>query len=95
VENQPDYIDLLACSRMEWEILQLLLLSNDDKPWWRIEEVMEETTDPITALDAMAHLCECNLLRRKGEFIVITVAAFSFHQLITNPPKAEWLRPTA
>jgi hypothetical protein len=95
MENPPDHIDLLACNRMEWEILQLLLLSNDDRPWWRIEEVMDATTDPITALDAMAHLCKTGLLRRKSEFIVVTVAAMRFHQLITDPPRPEWLRPTA
>jgi hypothetical protein len=71
MEGVPDYIDLLACDRMEWEILQLLLLSNDDKPWWRIEEVMDATADPIT------------------------VAAMRFHQFITDPPRAEWVRPTA
>jgi hypothetical protein len=95
MDEQPDYIDLLACDRMEWEVLQLLLLSSDDKPWWTIEEVMDATADPITALDALAYLCEVGLLRRKGEFIVITVAALRFHQLITDPPRAEWLRPTA
>jgi hypothetical protein len=95
MEGVPDYIDRLACDRMEWEILQLLLLSNDDKPWWRIEEVMDATADPITALDAMAHLCEYGLLRRKSEYIVITVAAMRFHQFITDPPRAEWVRPTA
>jgi hypothetical protein len=50
-------------------------LSNDDKPIWRIEEVLDETADPVVALDALSMLSEVGLIRRRGDFIVITVAA--------------------
>lgn len=70
---------------MEWEILELLLLSHDEKFWWSIEEVMHATADPITALDAIAALCEVGLLQRRGEYVLITRAALAFYQLITWP----------
>jgi hypothetical protein len=78
---------------MEWEILQLLLLSNDDKPIWRIEEVLDETADPVVALDALSMLSEVGLIRRRGDFVVITVAAMCFHQLSTDSGRPEWIRP--
>ena len=93
MEQLPDYVDILAASRMEWEILQLLLLSNDDKPIWRIEEVLDETADPVVALDALSMLREVGLIRRRGDFLVITVAAMCFHQLSTNPGRPERIRP--
>jgi hypothetical protein len=83
--KQPDYVDVVACSRMEWEILEFLLLASDDWPWWPIEEVMRRASEPVTALDAMAALCDVGLLQRKGEFIMITRAALRFYQLITWP----------
>jgi hypothetical protein len=85
VEKRPDELDIVACCRMEWEILELLLFASDDWPWWPIEEVMRRTAEPITALDAMAALCDGGLLQRKGEFIMITRAALRFYQLITWP----------
>ena len=93
MEQLPDYVDILAASRMEWEILQLLLSSNDDKPIWRIEEVLDETADPIVALDALSMLSEVGLIRRRSDFVVITVAAMCFHQLSTDPGRPEWIRP--
>jgi hypothetical protein len=93
MEDLPDYVDILAASRMEWEILQLLLLSNDDKPIWTIEEVLDQTADPVVALDALSMLSEVGLVRRRGDFVVITVAAMCFHQLSTDPGRAEWIRP--
>src|SRR5674536_319598 len=78
---------------MQWEILQLLLLSNDDRPIWRIEEVLDETADPVVALDALSMLSEVGLIRRRGAFVVITVAAMCCHQLSTNPGRPERIRP--
>jgi hypothetical protein len=95
VEEPPDYIDLLACNRMEWEILQLLLQRADDWPWCPIEEVIGRTTDPIVALDALAGLCAVGLVRRAGENVMITIAAVRFAQLTADRPRAEWVRPTA
>lgn len=95
VEHLPDYIDLLACNRMEWEILQLLLQRVDDWPWSPIEEVVGQTADPVVALDALAGLCAVGLLRRAGENVMATIAAVRFAQLITDRPRAEWVRPTA
>lgn len=70
---------------MELEILQLLLLSHDERFWWPIEEVMHATADPVTALDAIAALCDVGLTQRRGEYALITRAALRFHQLITWP----------
>lgn len=83
MEERPDYVDIVACARMEWEILQLLLLASDDWPVWPIERVMHATADPITALDAIASLCDAGLLQRQGESVLITQAALRFYQLIT------------
>jgi UV DNA damage repair endonuclease len=63
MEDLPDYVDILAASRMEWEILQLLLLSNDDKSIWTTEEVLDETADPVVALDARGVICDVWLPR--------------------------------
>jgi hypothetical protein len=81
MEQQPDYVDVLACARLEREILRLLLAASDDWPWLPIEQVMDATDDPVTALDAIASLGESGLLRRKGEFVMITRAALHFQQL--------------
>jgi hypothetical protein len=81
MEQQPDYVDVLACARMEREILKLLLIASDDWPWLPIEAVMDTTTEPIIALDSIASLCKSGLLRRKGEFVMITRAALHFQQL--------------
>jgi hypothetical protein len=81
MEQQPDYVDVLACARMEREILKLLLAASDDWPWLPIEEVIGATAEPITALDSIASLCESGLLRRKGAFVMITCAALHFQQL--------------
>jgi hypothetical protein len=93
MEDLPDYVDILAASRMEWEILQLLLLSNDDKSIWTIEEVLDETADPVVALDALSVLSEVGLIGRRGDFVVITTAALCFHQLSTDPGRPGWIRP--
>jgi hypothetical protein len=85
MEKHPHYVDIVACSRMEWEILEFLLLASDDWPWWPIEDVMHTTDEPITALDAIAALCDAGLLQRKGESIMITRAALRFYHLITWP----------
>jgi hypothetical protein len=100
MEEQPDYVDILAAGRMEWEILQLLLLRSDDKLLWTIEEVMDATSDPIAALDGLSVLCNVGLVQRRGgadigPYVMITRAALRFHQLSTEPPKAKWVRPTA
>jgi hypothetical protein len=95
VEEPPDYIDPLACNRMEWEILQLLLQRVDDWLWCPIEEVIDQSADPIVALDALAGLCEVGLIRRTGENVMVTTAAVRFDQLITDQPRAEWVRPIA
>jgi hypothetical protein len=95
VEEPPDYIDLLACNRMEWEILQLLLQRADDWPWCPIEELIGQSADPVVALDALAGLCKVGLIRRTGEHVMVTIAAVRFDQLMTDQPRAEWVRPTA
>ena len=96
MDEEPDYIDILASDRMEWEILQLLLLSHDETPVWTIGAVLEATADPITALDALAMLCDVGLAQRRGEeYVMITAAALRFHFHVTRPPSAEWVRPTA
>ena len=95
MEEPPDDIDLLACNRVEWEILQLLLQRVDDWPWCPIEEVVGRSADPIVALDALAGLCAVGLIRRTGENVMVTIAAVRFAQLTTDRPQAEWVRPTA
>ena len=81
MEQPPDYVDVLACARMEREILKLLLAASDDWPWLPIEHVLDATSEPITALDAIASLCESGLLRRKGAFVMASCAALHFQQL--------------
>jgi hypothetical protein len=85
MDKPPDYTGVLARDRMEWEILQLLLLSCDTKPRWPIEEVVRATHDPIIALDALAALHDVGLVRRRGRYVVITRAALRFFRLITWP----------
>ncbi|HTD09927.1 MAG TPA: hypothetical protein VK680_13645 [Solirubrobacteraceae bacterium] len=85
MEQQPDYVDILACARLEREILQLLLAASDGWPLMPIEEVMDATADPVTALDAIASLCGSGLLRRKGESVMASCAAVHFAQIITRP----------
>jgi hypothetical protein len=83
---------------MELEILLRLLECCDDIndwPWRPMEEVMDATADPITALDAVAALADKGLIRRKGECVMAFSTAYGFYQLITDPPRAERLRPTA
>jgi hypothetical protein len=70
---------------MEWAILELLLLSSQEKPWWPITEIVRETADPITALDALDALSEVGLVRRRGRYLTASPAAVRFHRLITWP----------
>lgn len=95
MEEPPDYIDLLACNRVEWEILQFLLQRVDDWPWYPIEGLIGQSADPIVALDALAGLCAVGLVRRASENVMVTIAAVRFDQLMTDQPRAEWVRPTA
>ncbi len=81
----PNHADIAGRKEMEWQILQLLLLRANDWPWCPITEVVRETTNPITALDAMAALCEVGLIQRRGRYVMTTKAALRFHQLITWP----------
>jgi hypothetical protein len=81
MEQQPNSVDVLACARMEREILQLLLKASDDWPWVPIEQVMDATSEPITAHDAIASLCKSGLLRRKGRWVMASCAAVHFDQL--------------
>jgi hypothetical protein len=86
-EHHPRYVDILARTRMEREILLRLLKYCDeieDWPWRPIEEVMDSTAEPITALDAIAALCEAGLLQRKGEFVMASSIAYRFYQLIAG-----------
>jgi hypothetical protein len=85
MDKPPGYSGVLTRDRMEWEILQLLLLSREEKPRWPIEEVVRATPDPIIALDALAALHDVGLIRRRGRYIVITRAALRFFRLITWP----------
>jgi hypothetical protein len=85
MEQPPDYVDVLACARLEREVLQLLLAASDEWPWLPIETVMDATADPIAALDAIASLCDSGLLQRKGECVMITRAALHFQQIINRP----------
>jgi hypothetical protein len=85
MEKPPAETNILACFQMEREILLWLLErcdDIDDWPWRGIEEVMGTTSDPITALDAMAALADKGLVRRKGEFVMATSVAYAFYQLI-------------
>ena len=43
MEERPDYVDVVACARLEWDILLLLLRASDDWPWLPIEKVMGAT----------------------------------------------------
>lgn len=81
MEQQPDYVEVLACARLEREVLQFLLEVSDDWPWPPIEAVMGAMADPIT----IASLCDPGLLRRRGEFVMITRAALHFQQIVTRP----------
>jgi hypothetical protein len=53
MDKPPDYAGVLARDRMEWEILQLLLLSCEEKSWWPIEEIVRATPDPIITRAAL------------------------------------------
>jgi hypothetical protein len=81
----PGDADPAGRKEMEWEILQLLLLKADGWPWCAIVDVVAETADPITALDALAALGEVGLVKRRGRYVTATPAALRFHQLITWP----------
>ena len=83
--DRPNYADIPGRTRMEREILLLVLRSSDDKLWWSLEEIMHEVSDPVTALDATAALCTVGLLQRRGEYIILTRAAVRFAQLLTWP----------
>jgi hypothetical protein len=84
VDRPPNYADVPGRTRMEREIL-LLMLGSDDKLWWTAEEIIHESSNPITALDSIAALCEVGLLQRRGEYLLITRAALRFSQLLTWP----------
>jgi hypothetical protein len=81
----PDPADIVGLTRMEWELLQLLLQRADDWPWCQITEVVGESTNPIVALDALAALCEVGLIRRRDDYVIVTSAALRFYHLITWP----------
>lgn len=83
--RHPGYVDIVACSRMERQILQLLLRASDDWPLLPVEQVMDSTDEPIIALDAMAGLCDVGLLQRREEHIMITRAALAFSHLVAWP----------
>jgi hypothetical protein len=85
LDRPPDYTDVPGRTRMEREILLLVLRSSDDKLWWSLEEIMDATADPITALDSVAALCTVGLLQRRGEYIILTRAALRFAQLLIWP----------
>lgn len=85
MDQPPNDTHAIECKRMEWEILELLLLRSNEKPWHPIMEVVRETANPITALDALAALCDVGLIRRRGRYVTITRAARRFYQLITWP----------
>jgi len=94
--SKPGDVDLLARARMEWEILHYLLIAGDDARLWPLlplEYVVAQTPDPVVALEALARLCDVGLLQRRGAHVMITRAALRFHQLISDPPRAEWGRP--
>lgn len=84
LDRPPDYADVPGSIRMEREIL-VLMIGNDDKLWWTTEEIMSAASNPITALDSTAALCEVGLLQRRGECILLTRAALRFAQLLTQP----------
>jgi hypothetical protein len=89
--------DRLAVVRIEWQILQLLLIAADDErhwPLWPIEAVVAETSDPVVALDALADLCDVGLLQRHGDSVMVTRGALRFHHLVSHRPRADWARPT-
>jgi hypothetical protein len=91
-------VNPLALARMEWEILQLLLIAGNDVRRWPLlplESVVAQTSDPVVAVEALAGLCEVGLVQRSGSEVMITRAALRFHQLTTEPPRAEWARPWA
>jgi hypothetical protein len=85
LDRPPDYADIPGRIRLEREILVFVLRSSDDKLWWSLEEIMHETSDPITALDATAALCTVGLLQRRGDYLMLTRAALRFAQLLTWP----------
>jgi hypothetical protein len=93
MDRQQDGIDLLACSCMEWELLQFLLERSDDKLLWAIGELIGGMSDPVVALDALARLTDTGLIQRKGNDVMITRAALRFQQLLELPLRARWLRP--
>jgi hypothetical protein len=98
VEELLDDTNMVARPQLELEILLLLLKrcdDIDDWPWRPMEEVMDAIADPIAALEAMASLAEKGLIRRKDEFVMASSTAYGFYQLITEPPRAEWVRSTA
>ena len=98
MEEPPDDTNIVARSQIELEILLWLLERCDDIngwPWRPMEEVMDTTNDPITALDAMAALAGKGLIQRKGACVMATRVAYGFYQLITNHTKAELVRRTA
>jgi hypothetical protein len=85
LDRPPNYADIPGRTRTEREILLFVLRSSDDKLWWSLEEIMHETADPMTALDATAALCTVGLLQRRGEYVILTRAAVRFAQLLTWP----------
>jgi hypothetical protein len=85
MDEPPHLSDVAGRDAMELEILQLLLARADDQPWRPIMEVVGETADPITALDALASLCEVGLVRRRGRYLMLSPAAVRLFQLITWP----------
>jgi hypothetical protein len=85
MNQPPDPADIVGLTRMEWQLLHLLLERSDDWPWCPITEVVGESTNPIVALDAMAALGEVGLIQRRDGYVMITRAALRFYQLITWP----------
>jgi hypothetical protein len=81
VDTKQPPSDRLALVRMEWQILQLLLIAADDPrrwPLWPLEAVVAETSDPVVAVEALAQLCEVGLLQRRGDSVMSPVQRSAF-----------------
>jgi hypothetical protein len=78
--DRPHYLPQ-APESVQRLILRLLLGSEEER-LWPLEAVVHRIGNPITALDALAALCDAGLVHRWGHYVIPTRAAMHFHWLL-------------
>jgi hypothetical protein len=80
-ETQPDLTPIDGEAHAEWGVLNLLIGSEEQRPW-SMEEIIRERGNRLEALDAIDRLHATGLIHRTADgFIFATRAAIRYSQI--------------